>query len=659
MGIFSKLERRTPPPSDDYWYRPFSMPSSSGVDVDEQTALGLPAVWLAVNILASTMGSLPLKLYRRTGAHTKEPARDHPLFRIVHRQPNPWHTAFEYRSMCMGHLQLRGNSYSQIVRNDRGTVLGLVPLNPDRMTPRVEDSELIYGFRQADGTPRDFTVSEILHHRGLSHNGIIGLSPITVMRETLGIALAADRHAAVTFKNNARPAGILKVPEKLSPEQKEVWRREWTKAHSGENASSIAILEGGVEYTAIGFSAVDTQFIEQRQFGVVDVARMFNLPPHKLKELSRATFSNIEHQSLEFVIDTIRPHAESQEQRYNVSLLTEREQEEFFFKFSLDALLHGDTVGRAAFYNALFQMGVMSSNDIREKEDMNPVEGGDQRFVPLNLVPLEQAGELDDGGSTRLLPAAPEVRGAELEERSLRLRRRYHKRFKKVFREFGERIVRSEVTELRRAIKAELGERGLSGLNARISKFYKRHETYVVDQMLPLLASFSELIRSAAVSEVGGDEDEDQDSVMERLVHDYAAVFAKRHISSSTGQLEQIIREADAEGVGAALEQRLDEWEEKRPEKIGSAESVRAGAAFAAAAFAALGVAALVWRTIGDTCPLCLQMSKRRRSIDDSFLEKGDTVDPDDGETSPLTVRQTVKHPPLHQGCDCMIVAGR
>ena len=662
MSFYTMLEQRTPGPGDDYWYRPVPTPVHSGIDVDEESALTSSAVWAAINIIAGGLGSLPLKLLRRTGPRSKEIARDHPAHRVVHRRPNGWQTAFEYREMTQGHVLTRGNAYSQIIRDRADRLTDLVPLHPARVTPKVEGGALIYEFEQPDGRLRIFPAAEILHVRGLSPNGIVGYSPITLARESIGLTMAAERHGATLFGNDARPGGVLQTPSKLDDLARENLRKTWTAAHSGGNANSVAVLEEDLKWQTIGFSSEDSQFLETRQFQIAEVARWFNLPPHKLKDLLRATFSNIEQQSIEFVVDTMRPWAERWEQRYDISLLTEQEQDQgYFFKFGLDALLRGDSAARAAFYTSLFQMGAFSTNDIRDSEDLDEVEGGDQRFVPLNMVPLDQAGLVltsgdvppDDG--TRALTAG--VDWEEREHRSVQLRRRYQVRFQKVFRDAGARIVKRETTALRRIIKSELGERGIPELNEKITAFYARLSDYIGSQMLPVLETYADLVQAAAADEIGNDPEMTDE--LREFLRSYVEAMTLRHIGSSKGQLEKIILEAPPEELSEQLTQRLSEWDEKRADKIGSRESVQAGAAIAMTAWAIAGVAFLVWRTVGDNCPLCRQMDGRRIPISGSFLQAGDTVDPQDGETTPLTARKAVKHPQLHEGCDCLLTAGR
>lgn len=678
MSVFTMLEKRSPGPGDDFWYRPVPTPISSGIEIDEEIALTASAVWSAITIIAGGLGSLPLKLLHRTGPRSKEVARDHPAHRVVHRRPNDWQTAFEYREMTQGHVLTRGNGYSQIIRDQANRLTDLVPLHPGRIRPKVENGALVYEFTQPDGRIRTFPAAEILHIRGLSPNGIVGYSPITLARESIGLTLAAERHGATLFGNDARPGGVLETPDKLDEQQRENLAKTWSAAHSGGNAHSVAVLEQNLQWKAVGFSSDDAQFLQTRQFQIAEIARWFNVPPHKLKDLLRATFTNIEQQNIEFVVDTMRPWAERWEQRYDVSLLTEQEQADgFFFKFSLDALLRGDSAARAAFFTAMFQMGVLSTNDIREAEDLDEVDGGDQRFVPMNMNLLEDAGldilsgdvppaQLEPGDEGRALTAG--VDWEQREQRSLKLRRRYQLRFEKVFRDAGARVVARETKALRRIIKSELGERGIPELNDKITAFYEELSEYIARQMLPIVETYADLVQAAAMEEIGNEPDMTDE--LRQFTKDYVDAMTLRHIGRSKGQLEAIVLNTPPEELEGALNQRLDEWDETRADKIGTHESVQSGAAIALTAWAGAGVSFLVWRTVGVNCPLCNRMNGKRVSTSRNFLEKGDVVQPlfaeddqplegDPQRTNPLKIRKAISHPPLHGKCDCTLVAGR
>jgi HK97 family phage portal protein len=368
--------------------------SAAGVAVNERTALQSTAVYACVRILAETIASLPLPVFRRRGARGKDIARDHPLYSILHDRPNPEMSSFTFRETLQGHLSLWGNAYAEIETAKSGRVLALWPLRPDVTTPvRLPNGERIFKTK-INGETQELPADRVLHVPGMGFDGLVGYSPIALSRQAIGLALATEEFGAKFFGNGTRPGGVLTHPARLSKEAKERLKEGWQAAYGGlTNAQRVAVLEEGVTWQALGVPPDEAQFLETRKFQTTEIARIFRVPPHMLADLERATFSNIEHQSIEFVVHTIRPWLVRWEQVMNWSLFSERDQGNAFAEFQVEGLLRGDSAQRASFYSALFNMGVLSPNDIRERENMNPVEGGDVRLVPLNMTTLENAGE--------------------------------------------------------------------------------------------------------------------------------------------------------------------------------------------------------------------------------------------------------------------------
>jgi HK97 family phage portal protein len=666
MGLIAMMEDRASiSDADDRWYMPNTPSSAANIDVNDDTALTLSAWWCGVTILASAMGSVPMKLYQELPDGGRKAVRDHPLFRVVHRRPNSWMTPFELESMKMGHLLTRGNFYAQKVVSMGGRLLELVPLNPTRVKVVVEDGRVRYRFDPLQGATEYFEAWEILHLRGLSHNGLVGFCPITAARESLGMALAAQKHGARFFANYARPGGVLRTDSTLRKETRDAVRQGWMESQGGQNTLKPAVLEGGLEWQAIGISNADAEWLGSITHGVVEVARWLNLPPHKLKELTRSTFSNIEHQSLEFVVDSVTPWAVNQEQRYNVSFLTERELDQgYYFKYNLEALLRGDSASRAQFYQMLFNMASLSPNEIREKEEMNPVPGGDQRFVQLNLVPLDRVGNLfgnmaggfgaeeeddEERGSTPLL----EMRRL-LQVRSVTMRRRYRLTYEALFLDTASRLVRKETRAVNRIVTAELTSRSIPSLLTRLLEFYEGFQRDVRDAFLPLLAAYMDVVGEAAAEEIN--EEFKKEGEVQQFVQDYADAMAARHVRSSSGQLRKLVEETEPDELEDALRGRLNDWDEKRPTQMAHRETVQAGGAFADLIYTAAAMGT-VWVASGRSCPLCSAMDGRRSGPQQGFLSQGETVDPGDGKTTPLTTSGPVRHPPLHDGCECLIAA--
>jgi len=373
--------------------------TATGIRVNAETALRLTAVYSAVRILAETVATLPLIVYRRIENDGKERATDYFLYRLLHDQPNEEQTSVEFREMLQGHLALRGNAYTQIDRK-MGRAARLVPLHPDRVeVTRARDGDLLYRVNPDSGSP--YTLSrrqgEVMHIRGLSSDGVKGINPIALFREAIGLGLAYEEYSGRLFGNGANINGVLETPQAMSDDALARFRTLWQKNYGGiGNAGKTAILEQGMKWQAIGIAPKDAEFIISRRFQVNEIARIFRVPPHMLADLDRATFSNIEHQSLEFIRDTIRPWLVRWEQALTRDLIPPEDRQEYFVEFLIDGLMRGDLKSRYDSYAIGRNNGWLSANDIRRLENMNPLppEQGDVYLIPLNMVPAGTASPL-------------------------------------------------------------------------------------------------------------------------------------------------------------------------------------------------------------------------------------------------------------------------
>ena len=317
--------------------------TNSGELVNEKSALQISTVYACVRLLAETVASLPLHLYKFTDTGAgKERATEHPLYKILYRQANPEMTSFSFREAMMMHLLLWGNAYAQIVRDGKNGILGLYPLLPENVEiDRAENGDLFYTYHAyTDEVPGEhnkdiiFQRDEILHIPGLGFNGLVGFSPIAMMKNALGTTLAVEKYGSAFFKNGAQPAGVLEHPGVLKDPQK--IRDNWMNAYGGAgNAHKVAVLEEGMAYKPISLPPEDSQFLSTREFGVEEICRIFRVPPHMVQDLKRATFNNIEHQSIDFVMHTIMPWLVRIEQAIIKDVLIEEEQEKYFPKFNV------------------------------------------------------------------------------------------------------------------------------------------------------------------------------------------------------------------------------------------------------------------------------------------------------------------------------------
>lgn len=371
--------------------------SYTGKSVNAETAMTLTAVYACVRILSETVASLPFNVYRRLDPKGKEKATDHYLFPVLRSRANGEMTAFVFWETVMHHLLLWGNAYAEIEYDGGGRARGLWPLNPKNTYPeRTEDGRLVYKTILPDGRGVVLPFEKVLHIPGLGFDGLVGYNPIRLAREAIGLGLAAEEYGARFFGNGAKPGGVLEHPGHLDEEAIKNLRESWNEMHSGlSKQHRIAILEEGMTYKQIGVPPEEAQFLETRKFQVTEIARFFRVPPHMLADLERATFSNIEQQSIDFVTHSIRPWLVRIEQSVNFKLFGQEGAKKYFAEFVVDGLLRGDIKSRYEAYAIGRQNGWLSADDIREKENMNPLPNGqgEHYLVPLNMIPAEQAGE--------------------------------------------------------------------------------------------------------------------------------------------------------------------------------------------------------------------------------------------------------------------------
>jgi HK97 family phage portal protein len=372
---------------------------SSGVSVNEDTALNYSAVWQATQLIAGTIASLPLMFYKRRRDGGKDLYREHPLFRLLHDQWSPEHTSMSARETMQQHALLWGNGYAEIVRDSAGRPAELWVLTPDRVRPvrRERDQALVYEVLQPTSRGTQVLLpSEILHIPGLSWDGIQGYGVVRRARETIGLGLATESYGAKFFGQGAMAGGILESPQVLSPAAAQKLRDSWAAAHEGlSRAHRIAVLESGITWKQASLSPEDSQFLETRKFQTVEIARWFNLPPHMLRDLDRATFSNIEHQTIEFVVYTIRPWLVRWEAELKRKLVPILEWNQQYPEHVLDGLLRGDVQSRTLALQTQFQNGALNLDEWRSLENRNPLpDGQGQRFyTSIQVVPIDQMSE--------------------------------------------------------------------------------------------------------------------------------------------------------------------------------------------------------------------------------------------------------------------------
>ena len=410
MGIFSGLFRSRDKPQDrtaGSGYAFYFGGTTSGKAVTERSAMQMTAVYSCVRILAEAVAGLPLHLYRYKEDGGKEKALDHPLYLLLHDEPNPEMSSFVFRETLMTHLLLWANANAQIIRNGKSEVIALYPLMPNRMVvDRDIHGQLYYQYTRSTeeaptmkGVTVNLPPSDVLHIPGLGFDGLVGYSPIAMAKNAIGMAIACEEYGAKFFANGAAPGGVLEHPGTIKDPQRV--RESWQSTFGGSgNSNKIAVLEEGMKYTPIGISPEQAQFLETRKFQINEIARIFRVPPHMVGDLEKSSFSNIEQQSLEFVKYTLEPWLVRWEQSIQRTLFSPEEKKRYFAKFNVEGLLRGDYASRMSGYATARQNGWMSANDIRELENLDRIpaeEGGDLYLINGNMTKLADAGLFGTG----------------------------------------------------------------------------------------------------------------------------------------------------------------------------------------------------------------------------------------------------------------------
>lgn len=368
--------------------------SATGKSVTPSSAVQVSAVYACVRVIAETIASLPLHVYESTDTGSRK-APEHPLYRLLHDEPNAEMTSFVWRETMLSHLLLWGNAYCQIIRTGRNKIDSIYPLIPDQMeVDRDSRGNLTYTYTTSEGKTYALKPEDVLHIPGLGFDGVVGYSPIALEKSAIGLGIAAEEYGSKFFSNGARPSGILVHPNTVKDPS--ALRASWNAAFTGSaNAGKVAVLEENMHFEPLTMPNNEAQFLETRKFQVNEICRIFRVPPHMIGDLDRATFSNIEHQSISFAVHTIRPWLVRMEQAMNRALFPDNEKRRFYVQFNLDGLMRGDYKSRMEGYAIARQNGWMSANEIRELENLNPLsdeDGGNVYLVNGNMIPINVCG---------------------------------------------------------------------------------------------------------------------------------------------------------------------------------------------------------------------------------------------------------------------------
>lgn len=457
----------------------FGEATYSNEPVTVERSMTVPAVLSALTILCQDTAALPLILYRRL-PRGKERATDHPYYTLLHDAPNPEMTSYTFREIMMGHILAWGNFYGQLIWDSKGVVREIYPLRPDLMEVGRKDGEKVYLYRPTSGGSIAFRSDQILHIPGFGFDGMLGKSLISFGRNAIGLAMATEKYGSKVFANDARPSVALKHPGKLSPSAATNLRESWSQMYGGaNNAAKPAILEEGLDLVTIGFPSKDAQFIETQEWTISQIARIFRIPEFMLGNMQKSTSwgTGIEQQELGYLAHTLRPHMVRIEQGLGKDLLLPDERKEYFFEHLVDALLRTDITSRMTAYAQAITNGIYTRNEVREKENLLPYEGGDEPLTPLNMQSgnsqNDQSSEPDlndpqDDTNTDTKPAEPKRDITPLLMDALR------------------RISKRDSNELQGALKRYASS--LDRLNAWAEQFYKRdYPEFIQQTFQPLL----------------------------------------------------------------------------------------------------------------------------------------------------------------------------
>jgi len=665
-----RSEVKIPGPEDDFWYDQLSSSTIAGIEVDEFTALTYTAVWACIRLLAETVATLPCFLYERNSTGRKLKT-NHPIHKIFHDQANEELSAMNFREIMMYHLASWGNFYAEKVY-DKMQVRELWPIAPHRVIPFRKNGQIIYEVTINEGDKRYFTREKIYHIPAFGYDGLVGHSPIWKAREAIALGLAAQELGSRFYSSGTNLGGIISLPTSISEKAERNIKDSLLGKYSGLGKSHrIMILEEGMQYERLGIPPNEAQFLETRKFQIEEVCRIFRVKPHMIAHLDRSTYNNIEHESIEFVMHTIRPWLVRIEQAARMQLLRPQERNNLYLEHAIEGLLRADSQSRGEFYNQMSTIGAYCINDIRSKENLPPIENGDEHFVGMNLVPLSRIYDYTDSliekknsmgqNSIENKKAViydirdyweKEIKTIETaEERGIKERKKIESYFRGIIKDHADHIVTKEVKAVKKALQKQFQEKDLTSFNEWLDGFYDDLRDFIRKRMAPVIIPFGEAIFDAAKREVDVSDIEDD---LSTFIEEYLNAGIGRYINSSIGQIRKLMKEYGADEIQDIITERLDEWGETKSDKIADDEAVRCHNAVASMVFLGAGYR-LVWRvTSSDPCAYCRAMNGKVIKKGEYFVKEGDSLNPDGADT-PMKITGSKIHPPLHRKCKCTI----
>lgn len=619
--------------------------TNAGVLVSEDVAMRFAAVQACVRVLSEDIAALPLFVYERTSDGGKTRAANHPLYDLLHNSPNPEMTAVSFKEALMVNLLLTGNGYAFIEYDNSGRVRGLWPVVSSLVTPYRDSVGAIR--YQIDG--KAYSADEVLHIPGLGYDGLVGLSPIAYARESIGLGMAAEQFGSEFFKNGTHLGGVITVPGTMEDKAFERTSAEFKAMYRGlQNSHGIPVLEGGATFTSIGVPPEDAQFLETRKYQRSEIAGIFRVPPHLIGDLERATFSNIEHQDISYLQRSLLPWMRRIEQVMQTRLLSGAERARYVIEHDTGSFLRGDTKSRYEAYAIGIQNGILTRNEVRVRENLNPIDGGDELLQPLNMAAVGTDAEKDAERAFRLLDVlrftSDRARRAAISdeiaatnyvsrESAIRLEgafRDYLISQADDIRKIAEEAEQAEDGRASRKGNGELSEVGRSYLRERLDAYYRKH-SHDIPQ------SLDEEIRRVA-DEAARNAYKQMDlpynaNSMGEFVDNYVSDAAVRFNNANYGELRRQLDRADEKNTHMMLDKfiaKLDDWGGSRARRMAKYEQTAIGAHVAEKAFTDNGYFT-VWKSGVNCCKICQDLNNKL---------------------------VFTLHPPLHKGCTCSVALG-
>lgn len=662
--------------------------SIEGIAINDQSVMGIAAVKCAVDIISSDIASMPLNVFQKVDDDSRVKAKNHSLYPVLKYNVMQNVSSYRWKQTAMVHLLLRGNCYSQKIRNGYGDVVGLNLLHPDRVSLRIDNTtgEISYGILTQGKEMVILPEKDVLHIRGMSLDGLMGLSVLDCARESFSVTIAGERVQAKSFENISIPQGLITVPPGLLKTEEDVnlFRKMWDDIHKGiQNTGKPGVLRDGMSFAQVKMSNVDLQLLELRKIGIDDVSRWFKIPPSKINVnfYGTSSYNNSEMMNRQYYESTLRPWIELIEAELELQLLKPNEREIYYIEFNVDELLRADSQTRYQNYQIAFQNGILNRDEIRALENLPSVPNGKQFFVPLNFQTIENAinppepstdfppsDPVNDKPSEEKPEEDPEdekQRTYEIRAKALTERLQLRKQFKPLLEDAMTRIIKREVSELTKIAEKHLNKRDIPSFEQMMKNFYFENYVYDIDvnrpvnvngkidgymlkTMSPAYSLYAEKIVEGAARETGGVLAVDVPTFTQSYIKNYI----DRHKRESYDKVYKLVHN-NQEVKLEDLKSEFDKWLTDRGAIITNGHITKLDNKIAHEQYKKSGVQYIKWVTHGENCPLCNQLNGKVIDIKTNFVNEGETLTAEG--VSNYTASHHINAGNLHTGCDCSI----